>query len=649
MSIFGLIIVLYFIFLLIRTTLAEESSEKRDGLTACSRLRNLQEYEDSHYSQNGEDGLLLSLLDILGLENSSKYYVEFGVESGVQCNTRILREALGFVGLSMDGGYSNSNINLQKEFILESNIISLFKKYEVPSNLDVLSIDVDMFDFWILSRIFQHGGYRPRIIIVETNPSLCVTMYKAEYGRMNSIPLTVTHPSLTNQTVWDGTRYAGANPKAFQLLANAYGYDMVHCERCGVNCFLVRRDALPVECRTEFHSRLPFVPYPCFTTLSPTGEKLVGHRVDLMQRRSISLAKTDEDNVPLLERMVALGADFQGHMHVSEGVHGYACGSHYAGWGSDWWSTLSIWTPLLQKKASIGAAGMNFEVAKVDFARGTRLFASKAYDEAAEAFSRLIGDDNWRLGSLAATDIDAVLAKRKSDSSFGVCLSHHRSESSCAVAADTFRNLALTLVHAAIEAQGVTPVEEQLSLFSKARKALQASHTYVHNTGAEDEATHAMVGFLAFVTTHFPIDSRNLTNLHRRCAKINVHIVDSHSEKLQAVGPDGSLSNAGLAADIWELTVCACESLKTVADKFCMEQKVSNCENLYGQLLEAVHIQIFDGIPYDLMSAMQGGDSHMSQLLERAQPRKGWTALPAPFSKWKVFQGASDAVCERPF
>jgi len=176
---------------------------------ACTRLQNLQDNEDFTFSQNGEDGLLLGLLDILGMENSSRTYVEFGVESGVQCNTRILREALGFSGLSMDGGHQNERINLQQEFITESNIIALFEKYSVPGNVDVLSVDVDMFDFWILSRILQNGKYRPRIIIVETNPSLCVSAYKREYRHMNSVPLTVVHPTQTNQTVWDGTRYAG--------------------------------------------------------------------------------------------------------------------------------------------------------------------------------------------------------------------------------------------------------------------------------------------------------------------------------------------------------------------------------------------------------------------------------------------------------
>ena len=93
----------------------------------------------------------------------------------------------------------------------------LFEKHGVPkgsgggglgSGVDVISIDVDMFDFWILQRILASGKYRPRVILVETNPSLCVQgRIIRDYQRMNDVPLTVVHPMLTNQTVWDGTRY----------------------------------------------------------------------------------------------------------------------------------------------------------------------------------------------------------------------------------------------------------------------------------------------------------------------------------------------------------------------------------------------------------------------------------------------------------
>jgi hypothetical protein len=191
-------ILLWGLILVLLSVLTVETAGSFDSDSlSCNRLRNLAQEEDSIYSQYGEDGVLLALLDILGMENSSRTFVEFGVEDGRQCNTRVLRDVLGFKGISMDGSNSDSTINLNKEFILESNILDLFSKYNVPSNVDVMSIDVDMYDYWILNKILSSKKYLPRIIIVETNPSLCVaTSLVKDYKSMNNVPLSVLYPGM---------------------------------------------------------------------------------------------------------------------------------------------------------------------------------------------------------------------------------------------------------------------------------------------------------------------------------------------------------------------------------------------------------------------------------------------------------------------
>jgi hypothetical protein len=100
----------------------------------------LLQYEKKVFSQNGEDGVTMRLISLLyNGDNSNKYYVEFGTESGVECNTRILRERYNWKGLQMDGGNENYSINLRKEFIMKENIVELFRKYNVPQNINVLS------------------------------------------------------------------------------------------------------------------------------------------------------------------------------------------------------------------------------------------------------------------------------------------------------------------------------------------------------------------------------------------------------------------------------------------------------------------------------------------------------------------------------
>jgi hypothetical protein len=48
------------------------------------------------FSQNGEDGVLHRLIHGLGIEDP--VFVEFGVEDGSECNTRLLAEVFGWSG-----------------------------------------------------------------------------------------------------------------------------------------------------------------------------------------------------------------------------------------------------------------------------------------------------------------------------------------------------------------------------------------------------------------------------------------------------------------------------------------------------------------------------------------------------------------------
>ena len=247
------------------------SKQHMHDLDICNSLSSLGLYEDNVYSQNGEDGVLVAILNMIGTTN--KKYVEFGVENGEQCNSRILREKFNFTGLMMDGSNNREEIHLHKEIITYDNILSLFKKYNVSQTFDVLSVDTDLYDWWILSKILGEGKYKPRIIIVEVNPTLgennkrptqtTMKKYVQDFNIVNSYPLVVNHPHLLpHLKYWDGTRYFGANPFAFQLLGKATGYEMLYCDRCGINCFMIARNELRRICPLNSHLfRLPTVNY----------------------------------------------------------------------------------------------------------------------------------------------------------------------------------------------------------------------------------------------------------------------------------------------------------------------------------------------------------------------------------------------------
>ena len=183
------------------------------------RIKNINEFEGKIYSQNGEDGIINAIFSKIGLTN--KFFVEFGVENGTECNTRYLREKKEWTGLMMDG-HENPPANIQMEFITAENIQHLFEKYNVPKKFDLLSIDLDFNDLWVWNAIKE---YEPRVVIIEYNSTIPFNESKVvEYD---------------SQRVWDGSNYFGASLAAMIQLSTTKGYTLVGCDNRGINAFFV--------------------------------------------------------------------------------------------------------------------------------------------------------------------------------------------------------------------------------------------------------------------------------------------------------------------------------------------------------------------------------------------------------------------------
>ncbi len=184
----------------------------------------LNNFEEKIYSQNGEDGIVKKLLEIVyDKDKNNKYYVEFGVESGMECNTRILREQYKWTGLLMDGSNENTDINLQKEFLTKENIINLFKKYNVPKYINLLCIDIDYNDFYLLKEILKE--YESDIIILEYNAT----------HLSNEDKVVIYNPT----TMWDYSNYFNASLLSQNKLLTKHNYTLVYCDNKGVNAFYI--------------------------------------------------------------------------------------------------------------------------------------------------------------------------------------------------------------------------------------------------------------------------------------------------------------------------------------------------------------------------------------------------------------------------
>jgi hypothetical protein len=144
--------------------------------------------------------------------HGTKEYFEFGFEAGVEVNTCVLGDLYGWHGHLLDGGHENPTIPLHKEYFNPSYIVDLMKKYGVSKELDVLSVDCDMDDFYVTREILV-GGYRPRVI----------NEFNINFGfewSVSTMPKPMGKES-DRQYSWQIDCYFGASAKALILLAKA--------------------------------------------------------------------------------------------------------------------------------------------------------------------------------------------------------------------------------------------------------------------------------------------------------------------------------------------------------------------------------------------------------------------------------------------
>ena len=207
-----------------------------------------------YYSQTGEDGILRWIFEHLP-EVRDPFLVDLGAGDGYQLsNTRYFVDN-GWGNLLFDmahagkGGAPRAG-GVIGEFIASTNVAEVLEKWGCPKQFDLLSLDLDGQDFWVL-RALLRAGFRPRVIVCEINPELPA-----------GPPMTVPeYPPWQH----DGTSWFGMNLGAARELGRSYGYTLV-CQRCSMNAFLVQDALLPPETRVS-------VPFQIVRCLAPDMKK----------------------------------------------------------------------------------------------------------------------------------------------------------------------------------------------------------------------------------------------------------------------------------------------------------------------------------------------------------------------------------------
>lgn len=202
---------------------------------------NLGEYEFSVSSQWGEDGIIQFLISKIPIKN--KIFVEFGVESYREANTRFLLQNDNWSGLVIDGNEENINsvknseiywrysLTAISQFITKDNINGIITGAGISDDIGILSIDVDGNDYWIFEAI---ECISPRIVIIE---------YNSLFGKNLKISVPYDEKFMRIKRHYSGL-YFGSSIAALTDLARKKGYCLIGSNSAGCNAFFVRKDAI---------------------------------------------------------------------------------------------------------------------------------------------------------------------------------------------------------------------------------------------------------------------------------------------------------------------------------------------------------------------------------------------------------------------
>lgn len=219
--------------LLLNGKILSELNNKKQSILS------LDEVEFQVFSQRGEDGIIQYIINKIEIPN--KIFIEFGVETYTESNTRFLLLNNNWSGLVIDGDPKNINfikndfiywkydITAIQSFITKENINNLISNYTKQEDIGLLSVDIDGNDYWVLEAI---NCIKPRILICE---------YNSAFG--DSKKITVPYkPDFIRSKEHFSELYFGASLAAFCLLAEKKGYDFIGTSSAGVNAYFVRKD-----------------------------------------------------------------------------------------------------------------------------------------------------------------------------------------------------------------------------------------------------------------------------------------------------------------------------------------------------------------------------------------------------------------------
>ncbi len=190
-------------------------------------------------SPNGllEEGVIEHLFSLLPVEK--RFCVEIGAGDGTNFSlTRRLIQEKHWAALLIEASpelsqkltekhQSRPDVQIVPRPIDPYEITQVFAQHQVPTELDLLCIDIDSLDYYVWENL---TAYRPSVVLIEYNASypppreFVVPYQKGFY--------------------WQGDDYFGASFQSLLKLALTKQYSLVHVMSHGDNLVFVRNDFL---------------------------------------------------------------------------------------------------------------------------------------------------------------------------------------------------------------------------------------------------------------------------------------------------------------------------------------------------------------------------------------------------------------------
>jgi hypothetical protein len=209
--------------------------ERVHGLGPRRRLR---ETEFKVFSQWGDDGIIQYLIHQVPLPNDT--FIEFGVESYEESNTRFLLMNNNWRGLVMDGNPANidhirqgeiswrHDLTAKAAFITRENINDLIVEAGFRGPVGILSIDIDGNDYWVWEAI------------AVVNPAIVIVEYNAVFGPDRAACVPYDPHFVRSRAHWSNL-FWGCSLAALCALAERKGFAFVGCNSNGNNAYFVQR------------------------------------------------------------------------------------------------------------------------------------------------------------------------------------------------------------------------------------------------------------------------------------------------------------------------------------------------------------------------------------------------------------------------